>query len=77
MIDTIYLNVKAIDLIGKNATVHHTSGKEEKVDVDSIEINFPVNIESTENGVRINLTQIAYCEYHKGNIKKLKCDRML
>ena len=76
MIDTVYLNVKAIDLVDKDATVHHTSGKEEKVDVDSIEINFPVNIEPTENGVRINLTQIAYCEYHKRN-KKLKCDRML
>jgi len=76
LIDTVYLNVKAIDLVDKDATVHHTSGKEEKVDVDSIEINFPVNIEPTENGVRINLTQIAYCEYHKRN-KKLKCDRML
>lgn len=77
MIDTVYLNIKAIDLVGKNATVHHISGKEEKVDVDSIEINFPVNIEPIENGIRINLRQIAYCEYHKGNIKKLKCDGML
>jgi len=78
LIDTVYLNVKTIDFTNKNIVLYHLRGHqiEDKKTVDSIEINLPADIEPIKDGVRIYLKNVAYCEYYKGDVKKLRCWEM-